>query len=108
MSINEKSGKNVEQSIKDEIQLTNPEAIPIIFHPKKEEILKLLISKEMTIIDISHATGMNPGTVKRHLDDLLQYDLVFISREKINEFGIMMKYYRASAKSFKFNIKWPR
>jgi len=95
------------QKIKEELMITNPEAVSIVFHEKKGEILSLLIEKEMTIIDLKHATDMNPGTVKRHLTDLLEYDLVFISREKVNEFSIVMKYYRASAKSFVFNITWP-
>ncbi len=101
----ETEGKKI-AFIQDEMQITNPDAVPILFHPKKEEILKLLISKEMTIIDLKHATGMNPGTVKRHLTDLLENHLVFISREKVNEFSIVMKYYRASAKSFQISIKW--
>ncbi|MHA1557049.1 MAG: winged helix-turn-helix domain-containing protein [Candidatus Heimdallarchaeota archaeon] len=94
--------------IQDEMLITDPDAVPILFHPKKEEILKLLIIREMTIIDLKHATGMNPGTVKRHLTDLLDNHLVFISREKVNEFSIVMKYYRASAKSFQINIIWPQ
>ncbi len=102
----ETEGKKI-AFIQDEMQITNPDAVPILFHPKKEEILKLLISKEMTIIDLKHATGMNPGTVKRHLTDLLENHLVFISREKVNEFSIVMKYYRASAKTFQIRINWP-
>ncbi len=94
--------------LREEMLITNPDTVPILFHPKKEEILKLLINREMTIIDLKHATGMNPGTVKRHLTDLLENQLVFISREKVNEFSIVMKYYRASAKSFQISIKWPQ
>lgn len=88
--------------------ITNPEAVSIIFHEKKGEILKHLIYREMTLIDLKHATDLNPGTVKGHLTDLLEHDLVFISRESVNEFKIVMKYYRASAKSFIFNIVWPK
>ena len=94
--------------IKEKMVITNPEAVSIIFHEKKGEILKHLIYREMTLIDLKYATGLNPGTVKRHLKDLLEHELIFISRERINEFSIVMKYYRASAKSFIFNIKWPK
>ena len=94
-------------TIADHMLITNPATVPILFHPKKEEILRLLIKKEMTIIELKHATGLNPGTVKRHLTDLLNHKLVFISHEKVNEFSIVMKYYRASAKEFKFDIIWP-
>ena len=62
----------------------------------------------MTIIDLKHVTGMNPGTIKRHLSDLQKFGLVFISREKLNEYSIVMKYYRATAKTFVFQISWPK
>ncbi|MCK5141202.1 MAG: winged helix-turn-helix transcriptional regulator [Candidatus Heimdallarchaeota archaeon] len=91
---------------REEITLTNPCAVPIVFHEKKGQILKLLVEKEMTIIDLKHATGMNPGTIKRHLDDLLEYDLIRISKEQLSEYSIMMKYYRAVAIKFNFNITW--
>lgn len=94
-------------SIQDEMLITDPEAVPVLFHPKKKEILTFLISKNMTIIDLKHATGLNPGTIKRHLTDLLNHNLVFISHEKVNEFSIVMKYYRASAKTFQVKIEWP-
>ena len=92
---------------REEITLTDPSAVAIVFHEKKGQILKLLIKKEMTIIDLKHATGMNPGTVKRHLDDLLQHDLILISKEQLSEYSIMMKFYRAVAKKFLFKIEWP-
>ena len=100
--------KNTEEKLqpREEITLTDPCAVPIVFHEKKGKILKLLIDKEMTIIDLKHATGMNPGTIKRHLDDLLMYDIIRISKEQLSEYSIMMKYYRAVAKKFNFNITW--
>ena len=93
--------------IKEEIDVTDPDVIPIIFHKKKSFILQLLIKEEMTIIDLKKAIKMNPGTIKRHINDLLKYNLVFVSRTEKNEFSIIMKYYRASAKTFNFEISWP-
>ncbi len=93
--------------IKEEIDVTDPAVIPIIFHEKKSLILQLLIKKEMTIIDLKKTIKMNPGTIKRHINDLLKYNLVFVSRTEKNEFSIIMKYYRASAKRFNFEISWP-
>lgn len=95
-----------EFQIKDIITISNPSAVPIVFHEKKGAILKLLIEKEMTIIDLKHVTGMNPGTIKRHLNDLLEYGLIQISRTQISEHSIVMKYYRAVAKEIEFDIKW--
>ena len=93
--------------VRENIKITDPAVIPIIFHKKKSLILQLLIKKEMTIIDLKKATKMNPGTVKRHINDLLKYNLVFVSRTVKNEFSIKMKYYSASAKTFNFEIGWP-
>ena len=94
--------------IKEEATITNPSAVPIVFHEKKGMLLKLLVEKEMTIIDLKKETGLNPGTIKRHLEDLLQHGLIFITKEQINEYGIVMKFYRATAKKLIFKLTWPK
>ena len=90
----------------EELILSDPSAVAIVFHEKKGMILKLLIEKEMTIIELKHATGLNPGTIKRHLDDLLKCNLIKISKEQLCEYSIVMKFYRAVAKKFTFDITW--
>ena len=105
MSVKDRN-KNKSTQIKEEIILTDPVAVSVVFHEKKSRILKLLVKKEMTIIDLKHATGMNTGTIKRHLDDLLRCNLIYISKEQLSEYSIVMKYYRAVAKKFNFNITW--
>jgi hypothetical protein len=107
MVANKDTKESDNPKIQEEITISNPLAIPILFHEKKGMILKLLIEKEMTIIDLKLETGLNPGTIKRHIDDLLQYDLVFISRTQISEQSVVMKFYRAKAKKYNFDIKWP-
>ena len=107
MVANKGKNKSDITKIREEITISNPLAIPIIFHEKKGMILKLLIEKEMTIIDLKHKTGLNPGTIKRHIDDLLQYNLVFISKTKISEQSVIMKFYRSAARKFIFKIEWP-
>jgi DNA-binding transcriptional ArsR family regulator len=92
--------------VKDVITIKDPSAVPIVFHEKKATILKLLIEKEMTIIDLKHATGLNPGTIKRHLNDLLEHGIIQLSRTEISDHSIVMKFYRAVAKEIKFDIKW--
>ncbi len=94
-------------SIMEEKTIINPNTVPILFHEKKQSILKLLIEKEMNIIDLKNVTKLNPGTIKRHINDLVTNDLAELSTEKVNKFGINMKYYRATAKKFLINIKWP-
>jgi len=61
----------------------------------------------MTIQDLRQSIGLNPGTIKRHLDDLKLHKLVFESRIEKNDYNITMKYYRAVAKSFKIKVQIP-
>lgn len=83
------------------------EAISLIKHDKKRLLLELLLVQEKTIMDLSNETGWNPGTVKRHLQDLEENGLIVYSKEEINEFNIKLKYYRTTAKQFKFQYIWP-
>ncbi|MCY3410701.1 MAG: winged helix-turn-helix transcriptional regulator [Candidatus Heimdallarchaeota archaeon] len=89
--------------------ISDYEAVSHLYHQKKQLILKLLIEKEMNIISIKKATGMNPGTIKRHLDDLIKKNLVALSSTKDNNYGQKEKYYRATGKEFSIevNFKWP-
>ena len=100
--------QNVKQSIiEEERVISDPSAVSVLFHDKKQEILKLLINSDLNIREIENKTGLNPGTIKRHLDDLLEKDLVFQSQTIKNEYGFTLKYYRATAKNFKVELKWP-
>ncbi|MFX0090681.1 MAG: winged helix-turn-helix domain-containing protein [Candidatus Hodarchaeota archaeon] len=101
------SSQEINDDIEEEKLIVDHEAVPILFHPKKQMLLKLLVENEMTIIDLKRATGMNPGTVKRHLNDLLEKGLVKQSRIEINRYSIAMRFYRATAKQFIISIKWP-
>ncbi|NHI92900.1 MAG: ArsR family transcriptional regulator [Candidatus Lokiarchaeota archaeon] len=98
-----------EKQILDKKEFSDPELLQILAHEKNQLILNLLIKQEMTIIDLKNLTKLNPGTIKRHLDLLIDKNLIFQSRIEINRYGIRMKYYRASAKQFDINIKfsWP-
>lgn len=98
--------------VKNMIEITDPTVILALLHEKKMELLKLLLEKDMNIQDLKKATGINPGTIKRHLDDpkygLMQYGLVFLSKIEYSEANnIRMKFYRATAKKFKINLTFP-
>ncbi|MFX0211433.1 MAG: ArsR family transcriptional regulator [Candidatus Hodarchaeota archaeon] len=69
-------------------------------------MLKLLKEGAMNIIELSKALEWNPGTVKRHIDQLLLYNLIYLSQTVKNEFGFTLKYYRASAILYKILIEW--
>ena len=93
--------------IAEMMTIDDPSVVPILFHEKKQMLLSLLIPEEKTIIDIKNITNMNPGTIKRHLDDLVNKKLAIQSRLVTNIFGIKMKYYRAVARKFLVKLEWP-
>ncbi|MHA2362682.1 MAG: winged helix-turn-helix domain-containing protein [Candidatus Hodarchaeales archaeon] len=106
---NPKTGSpNSDEKIAKVKEITDPETVPILFHEKKEELLALLVQKEMNIIELKNETKINPGTIKRHLNDLIEKGLIRQSREEKNIYGVLMKFYRATAKQFIVSIKWPR
>ena len=85
------------------------ESIPYLLHKQKSTLLKLLMNKEMTIIDLKGKTKINPGTIRRYLDDFIEKDLVYLVRTEKTNFGQKMKFYRATAKKFlvRINFDWP-
>ena len=93
--------------IDGEKEIADAKILPVLFHEKKQILLKILIDQEMNIIDLKNITGLNPGTIKRHLTDLLENELIRIVRTEINTFGVTMKFYRATARQFVVNIRWP-
>ena len=77
--------------------------------------MTLLIQKgEMTIQELSKATkgpknpkGINPGTIKRHIDNLIVEKFVFKSSQKRSEYNVKMKYYSAAAEEYIIDIHIP-
>ena len=107
MSKNTKIKSIEKQEIQDELIITDSSLVLIVLHDKKKLILEHLLEKDMTIQDLRQTIGLNPGTIKRHLDDLKLHNLVFESRIEKNDYNITMKYYRAVARSFKISIQIP-
>lgn len=87
--------------------ISDPSVVPVLFHKKKQVILNLLLEKELNIMELKQETNLNPGTIKRYLDDLVSKDLAFLIRKVQNEYGFFLKYYRATAKSFIIHLEWP-
>ena len=92
---------------KEVLKVNNPKTILMINNPKKRVTLELLMNQEKTIMQLSRETGWNPGTVKRHISDLNDGELVMISRIEFNKHNTKSVYYRASAKKFIFAYVWP-
>lgn len=91
----------------EELIIQDPELVIKVMHEKKQEILKILFEKALTIQDIKKQTKINPGTIKRHLDDLVEHGLVYVEFEERNPYNILMKHYRAKAKKFIINFILP-
>ena len=104
MSKNDETAFDELEKVKDEIIITDPSLIMIVIHEKKKQILKLLLENALTIQELKKATNLNPGTIKRHLDDLVKNKLVYVSDIQTNNYNIVMKFYRATAKKFIINF----
>ncbi|MHA1518840.1 MAG: winged helix-turn-helix domain-containing protein [Promethearchaeota archaeon] len=92
---------------KETIEITVPSLIMQVMHEKKQLILKEIFKEGRTIQELKNLTKMNPGTVKRHLDELMKHKLVFVEREDRNAYNILMKYYRTTAKHFEIHFRLP-
>jgi predicted HTH transcriptional regulator len=103
--------KITDVTIPEELIITDPNAVPTIFHEVKGVILRILIEKAMTIRELSEikidGKEYNPGTIKRHLEDLLNFGLIKQLDPVKNEYGITLKYYRATAQNFKILLEFP-
>ena len=95
--------------IKSEMEISDYEVIPHLFHDRKSEILKLLIEEKMNLSEIGEIVNLNPGTVRRYLDELMRFDLIKVIETRKNKYGQIMKYYRAAAKKYEIKIRfsWP-
>ncbi len=92
----------------DQMTITDPSAVAILFHEEKQQILGMLIRAEHTIQELSTSLGINPGTIKRHLVDLTNCNLIVQTHTDVNEYGIRLKYYRATARQYVVNMIWPK
>ena len=87
---------------------TQPDVVPSLFHEKRQEILSILIDKEMTVYELKNTLNMNPGVVKRHIDNLLQHGLIKQTHQEQNRMGMTLKYYRAVATKFIVKLEWKK
>ena len=85
----------------------NPEVVDSLFPPQKQLILRELMKEERTIYYLKVSLNLNPGIIKRHIDDLIEKKLVLQTRIGINDMGMNLKFYRAVAKRFIVHLEWP-
>ena len=84
-----------------------PTRVSALDHDVRQQILKLLIDNELTIMQLSQKMDLNPGTVQRHLKILMEGDLVPEPKIITNQYGFKEKYYRAKARKYTFYLEWP-
>lgn len=99
--------KNIIYQQREKQIFTNPTIMTHLGHEKKRQLLHFMHEKGRTIMELSKLINMNPGTVKRHLSDLIQAHLITIEKEEFNERRILLKYYIAVAKKIVFHYEWP-
>jgi len=87
--------------------ITDPALVLLLLHETKRIIINLLCRSALNIQQLKEATNINPGTIKRHLTDLENAGLVMVAEERLNEYNIKMKFYRATAMEFKIEITLP-
>ena len=89
--------------------IDDPNAALILFSKKSPTIHRILIKlvgEEKTIYDLKVELHLNPGNIKRHIDELLAYGFIAQVREAKNDMGMTLKFYRAKAKRFIFKFEW--
>jgi predicted ArsR family transcriptional regulator len=96
----------VHSDIPESVEIHDPDAVNLLFHEVKSKIIDLLIQKPWTLRQISKELDLNPGTVKRHLVDLIEKGLIQQISEEQNEFGVNQIFYRAIASNYIFHLDY--
>jgi len=95
------------RAIREVEVITDKKKIKLLSDRKRAEILNLLTKKEMTVKQLGVALGRNPGTVMHHLDRLKKAGFVVQVRTERTTTGIVQRYYRATAREYKFGVEEP-
>lgn len=72
----------------------------VISNPLRSRIIALLYEEAMTPKQVADLVGKNPGTVYYHIQQLLKHDILEVENVD-TEKGIVEKYYRARAITFR-------
>ncbi len=102
-------GQNT-SGVRDKLVLTDPKEIRVVLHEQKLQIMKILVHEMKNIQELREMTHINPGTIKRNLDELMAHGLVYIAAIKKSDYNITMKYYHATVHRIEISFKlgWKR
>jgi predicted transcriptional regulator len=105
----DESGQNSakDHQILEKLVISDPHQIRIVLHEQKMQILNILLHDMKNIQELKDLTGLNPGTVKRNLDELMESGLVFVAAVRKSDYNITMKYYQAITKNIEICYKMP-
>lgn len=85
---------------KDKVMEINWAQEKVLSNPLRSRLVALLYEQSMTPKQVADLVGKNPGTVYYHIQQLLKHDILEI--DSVNtEKGIVERFYRAKARSFK-------
>ena len=85
---------------KHDVMEVNWEQQKVLSNPLRSRLVALLYEQPMTPKQAADLVEKNPGTVYYHIQQLLKHDILEV--ESVNtEKGIVEKFYRAKATSFK-------
>lgn len=90
---------NIRYERNDSMEITW-EQQKIISSPFRSRLIALLYEEAMTPKQIADLVDKNPGTVYYHIQQLLKHNILEVEKTKTNK-GIVEKYYRARAVSFR-------
>ena len=92
-------------AMKDLEILSDPNTIKILFEPTRSAIVfRYLVNGSMTVKQLADALDKNPGTILHHIDKLKKIGLVVEDRTEATVTGIVQRYYRASAREYRFGL----
>lgn len=83
-----------------EMMEINWEQQKVISNPLRSRMIALLFEQSMTPKQTADLLGKNPGTVYYHIQQLVKHDILEVESVR-TEKGIVEKYYRAKAVSFR-------
>ena len=78
----------------------NWEQQKVLSNPLRSRLVALLYEQPMTPKQAADFMGKNPGTIYYHIQQLLKHDILEVDRVN-TEKGVVEKYYRAKAMTFK-------
>lgn len=91
---------NKNNTEKDKTMEINWKQQKVISNPLRSRLIAMLYEQPMTPKQTADLLGKNPGTVYYHIQQLVKHDILEVDSVQ-TEKGIVEKYYRAKARSFK-------